>query len=143
MSSSLLEKHRAFSQIFFSIFNLDSQNIDYQPPPYHWLNEILSVCVLTRNRQSKKLISKFNCQFHKLSDIRCQWNFSLCVFFIKLKPNHFFSSFFSFHFHLIENYCREHRCANQYCISRDLVCDGVNHCGDNSDEHYYVHCQGN
>ncbi|KAH9420438.1 hypothetical protein DERP_014057 [Dermatophagoides pteronyssinus] len=42
-----------------------------------------------------------------------------------------------------KNYCREHRCANQYCISRDLVCDGVNHCGDNSDEHYYVHCQGN
>ncbi|KAH9528679.1 hypothetical protein DERF_002599 [Dermatophagoides farinae] len=40
-----------------------------------------------------------------------------------------------------KNYCREHRCANQYCVSRDLVCDGVNHCGDNSDEHYYVHCQ--
>ncbi|KAH7636580.1 hypothetical protein HUG17_10550 [Dermatophagoides farinae] len=42
-----------------------------------------------------------------------------------------------------KNYCREHRCANQYCVSRDLVCDGVNHCGDNSDEHYYVHCQEN
>ncbi|KAF7491676.1 hypothetical protein SSS_00421 [Sarcoptes scabiei] len=40
-----------------------------------------------------------------------------------------------------KNYCREHRCANQYCISRDLVCDGVNHCGDSSDEHYFVHCQ--
>ena len=59
--------------------------------------------------------------------------------FYPIETNHFFLCLFLY----LENYCREHRCANQYCVSRDLVCDGVNHCGDNSDEHYYVHCQGN
>ncbi|KAH9395135.1 hypothetical protein TYRP_005205 [Tyrophagus putrescentiae] len=39
-----------------------------------------------------------------------------------------------------KNYCREHRCSNQFCISGDLVCDHVNHCGDNSDETYYANC---
>lgn len=31
--------------------------------------------------------------------------------------------------------CREFRCARkEFCVSTDLLCDGVNHCGDNSDE---------
>ena len=27
-------------------------------------------------------------------------------------------------------------CANRKCIPADLKCDGVDHCGDNSDETY-------
>ncbi|XP_077554408.1 uncharacterized protein LOC144169228 isoform X1 [Haemaphysalis longicornis] len=30
--------------------------------------------------------------------------------------------------------CRDFKCANGFCISSNLTCDGVNHCGDNSDE---------
>ncbi|XP_035219892.1 uncharacterized protein LOC118192972 isoform X2 [Stegodyphus dumicola] len=30
--------------------------------------------------------------------------------------------------------CQSFRCLNQWCISQNLTCDGVNHCGDNSDE---------
>lgn len=30
--------------------------------------------------------------------------------------------------------CRAFECRNTFCISRSLICDGVNHCGDNSDE---------
>ena len=30
--------------------------------------------------------------------------------------------------------CRSFKCHNTYCISYDLICDGVDHCGDNSDE---------
>ncbi|XP_046455536.1 uncharacterized protein LOC124203013 isoform X2 [Daphnia pulex] len=31
--------------------------------------------------------------------------------------------------------CRDFRCAQKdFCISTDLLCDGVNHCGDNTDE---------
>ncbi|KAJ8042077.1 Low-density lipoprotein receptor-related protein 3 [Holothuria leucospilota] len=31
-------------------------------------------------------------------------------------------------------YPEYHQCSNGYCISHDLTCDTVNHCGDNSDE---------
>lgn len=30
--------------------------------------------------------------------------------------------------------CRAFECRNTFCVSRSLICDGVNHCGDNSDE---------
>jgi len=34
-----------------------------------------------------------------------------------------------------ESFCRDFRCAQKdFCISTDLLCDGVNHCGDNTDE---------
>lgn len=32
------------------------------------------------------------------------------------------------------------RCLNQLCISHDLLCDGINHCGDNSDETSHSNC---
>ncbi|KAI1299989.1 hypothetical protein HDE_03652 [Halotydeus destructor] len=40
--------------------------------------------------------------------------------------------------------CRHLKCKNRFCISKDLACDKINHCGDNSDEtdhsfcHYHV-----
>ena len=30
--------------------------------------------------------------------------------------------------------CKDFKCFNTFCISRDLICDKINHCGDNSDE---------
>lgn len=36
--------------------------------------------------------------------------------------------------------CREFECRNTFCISGNLTCDGVNHCGDNSDETSYASC---
>ncbi|XP_064467975.1 uncharacterized protein LOC135378808 isoform X2 [Ornithodoros turicata] len=36
--------------------------------------------------------------------------------------------------------CREFECRNSFCISSDLTCDGVNHCGDNSDETSFASC---
>lgn len=36
--------------------------------------------------------------------------------------------------------CREFECRNTFCISSNLTCDGVNHCGDNSDETGYASC---
>lgn len=36
--------------------------------------------------------------------------------------------------------CREFECQNSFCISSDLMCDGVNHCGDNSDETSFASC---
>ncbi|RUS80995.1 hypothetical protein EGW08_011233, partial [Elysia chlorotica] len=34
------------------------------------------------------------------------------------------------------------RCAGQFCIDHDLMCDGVDHCGDGSDESPKVDCSG-
>jgi hypothetical protein len=46
-------------------------------------------------------------------------------FFFKQFLNHFVAEFV----------CRDFRCAQKdFCISTDLLCDGVNHCGDNTDE---------
>lgn len=36
--------------------------------------------------------------------------------------------------------CREFECRNTFCISSNLTCDGVNHCGDNSDETSHALC---
>ncbi|XP_076339796.1 uncharacterized protein LOC143240738 isoform X3 [Tachypleus tridentatus] len=36
--------------------------------------------------------------------------------------------------------CRDFRCLNNFCISQELMCDGVNHCGDNSDETSHADC---
>ncbi|XP_034111374.1 uncharacterized protein LOC117572592 [Drosophila albomicans] len=38
--------------------------------------------------------------------------------------------------------CKDFTCATrEFCISPDLLCDGVNHCGDNSDESVQNLCQ--
>ncbi|XP_055950186.1 uncharacterized protein LOC129984345 isoform X4 [Argiope bruennichi] len=36
--------------------------------------------------------------------------------------------------------CRDFLCMNSFCITPDLTCDGVNHCGDNSDETSHASC---
>ncbi|RWS28698.1 hypothetical protein B4U80_01657 [Leptotrombidium deliense] len=36
--------------------------------------------------------------------------------------------------------CGVLKCLNSFCISRDLACDGINHCGDNSDETSHALC---
>ena len=59
-------------------------------------------------------------------------------------------SFFRFLFILFFNFlstaelvCRDFRCAQKdFCISTDLLCDGVNHCGDNTDETTTSLCAG-
>ena len=51
----------------------------------------------------------------------------------------------SFLFHLsrfAEHACRDFRChAKEFCIHPDLLCDGVNHCSDASDESTAANCQ--
>ncbi|RWS20010.1 uncharacterized protein B4U80_02516, partial [Leptotrombidium deliense] len=37
--------------------------------------------------------------------------------------------------------CNGLKCLNSYCISRDLGCDGINHCDDNSDESSHAMCK--
>ncbi|KAJ8884706.1 hypothetical protein PR048_016564 [Dryococelus australis] len=39
-----------------------------------------------------------------------------------------------------EHACEDFRCNSEFCIDTDLVCDEVNHCGDNSDEAGSVIC---
>ncbi|XP_034949526.1 uncharacterized protein loaf [Chelonus insularis] len=35
----------------------------------------------------------------------------------------------------LKHTCKDFRCTlNEFCVDKDLVCDGVNHCGDGSDE---------
>ncbi|KAI4487730.1 hypothetical protein M0802_011876 [Mischocyttarus mexicanus] len=42
---------------------------------------------------------------------------------------------------LEEHTCKDFRCTqNEFCIETDLLCDGVNHCGDGSDEAPSTHC---
>lgn len=36
--------------------------------------------------------------------------------------------------------CNLYTCANQFCISHELTCDNVNHCGDSSDESNNAKC---
>ncbi|XP_035231939.1 uncharacterized protein LOC118203760 isoform X1 [Stegodyphus dumicola] len=36
--------------------------------------------------------------------------------------------------------CRDFLCMNSFCITKDLTCDHVNHCGDNSDETSHALC---
>ena len=36
--------------------------------------------------------------------------------------------------------CSQLRCANTFCISKDLACDNIDHCGDNSDESSHANC---
>lgn len=36
--------------------------------------------------------------------------------------------------------CRDFLCLNSFCVTKDLICDGVNHCGDNSDETSHAFC---
>uniref|UniRef100_A0A0K8SEC3 Uncharacterized protein n=1 Tax=Lygus hesperus TaxID=30085 RepID=A0A0K8SEC3_LYGHE len=37
--------------------------------------------------------------------------------------------------------CKEFRCSSkEFCIATDLVCDGINHCGDHSDEASFPKC---
>ena len=46
-------------------------------------------------------------------------------------------------FLIAESFCRDFRCAQKdFCISTDLLCDGVNHCGDNTDESTSSLCAG-
>jgi hypothetical protein len=37
--------------------------------------------------------------------------------------------------------CKGHTCLNSLCISEDLSCDGINHCGDYSDETNHMFCE--
>lgn len=38
--------------------------------------------------------------------------------------------------------CKDYQCSlREFCIHQDLLCDGVNHCGDNSDESANSYCQ--
>jgi len=36
--------------------------------------------------------------------------------------------------------CKDYKCLNSFCISNSLLCDGINHCGDNSDESSDASC---
>ncbi|XP_063230746.1 uncharacterized protein LOC134535523 isoform X2 [Bacillus rossius redtenbacheri] len=42
-----------------------------------------------------------------------------------------------------EHACEDFRCNSEFCIDTDLVCDQVDHCGDNSDEAGSVICSSN
>lgn len=45
-------------------------------------------------------------------------------------------------FTFAEHTCKDFTCATrEFCINPDLLCDGVNHCGDNSDESVQNLCQ--
>jgi hypothetical protein len=37
--------------------------------------------------------------------------------------------------------CKGHTCLNSLCISQHLLCDGINHCGDYSDETNHAFCE--
>lgn len=60
---------------------------------------------------------------------------SLHVHFIPLSPRHYCVTQTS-----VSMGCNQLRCHNSYCISKDLACDNVNHCGDDSDERGYSLC---
>uniref|UniRef100_A0A023GAS5 Putative low-density lipoprotein receptor domain class a n=1 Tax=Amblyomma triste TaxID=251400 RepID=A0A023GAS5_AMBTT len=38
--------------------------------------------------------------------------------------------------------CGDFECLNNFCIPSNLTCDGINHCGDNSDETSHALCIG-
>lgn len=43
---------------------------------------------------------------------------------------------------LPEHACRDFRChVKEFCIHPDLLCDGINHCSDGSDESTGANCQ--
>lgn len=45
-------------------------------------------------------------------------------------------------FYFAEHACTEFRCnLREFCIAMDLVCDGINHCADGSDESSSTLCQ--
>lgn len=73
-------------------------------------------------------------------------NISMFQFF-----RYFHISFYRFHSFSprSDHACKEFRCkSSEFCVSSDLVCDGINHCGDGTDESphslcpskFYVHC---
>lgn len=44
--------------------------------------------------------------------------------------------------YFIEHGCKDFRCRDrEFCISADLICDGVDHCDDGSDETSSNLCQ--
>lgn len=44
---------------------------------------------------------------------------------------------------LAEHGCKEFRCKQrEFCVDADLVCDGVDHCADGSDEDTATLCPG-
>lgn len=55
--------------------------------------------------------------------------------------------FFDFELMLVllatEHGCKEFRCKQrEFCVSADLMCDGVDHCADGSDEDTAALCPG-
>lgn len=71
--------------------------------------------------------------FSELTLISCR-KFTYCTFF---HPNEIF-----FFICFLDHACKEVRClSSEFCISTDLKCDGVNHCGDGSDESSPLCCK--
>lgn len=73
--------------------------------------------------------------------------FKLVITAVK-DPSEYFKSYkysichSRFVFIVTEHSCKDFRCnLREFCIDTDLVCDGVNHCADGSDEISNTMCQ--
>lgn len=63
------------------------------------------------------------------------------IHFIALPLTHTLSRF-SLFILFTEHTCKDFTCvSNGFCINPDLLCDGINHCSDNSDESVQNLCQ--
>lgn len=77
-------------------------------------------------------------KFYNLDLIHLTWVRKICWVGRKLKNFFLFSNLIS----NLEHDCKDFRCQlKEFCIHPDLICDGVNHCGDASDENVSAMCQ--